>query len=201
MIVHSFHGVLRKPRTLHSLELPGGRRVPLPRPVPLISLIYFCVVEAALMVIDNVVEITAVVGGVLSRLSGGDTYLAAWVLCYVGLPGLIVWLSMNVEIDGRAPHRWVVSGARFLVRDKHTWCGVHARSVGDQSSYAGRVRFWWDQHSPRLRHGWVRGGLVTTSVPARFTHSLRHRHQVIRPGDGYDVASGHEVDGRLEVRP
>jgi TcpE family len=201
VVVHSFHGILRKPRTLHTLELPGGYRVPLPRPVPLVSLIYFCIVLAGVMVADNVVSLTSIIGGVLSRLSGGDTFLAAWVICYVGIPGLIVWLSMNVEIDGRVPHRWIVSSAKFVVRPKRTWCGSSIRREGARVAYRGRVSFWWDSDSPRLVHGWVRGGRVTTTVPVRFTHSLRHRHRVMASDDGYMPTVDHDVDGDLEVRP
>lgn len=202
MTVYSFDGILRQPRKLHAPELwPGGPRVALPRPVPLISLVYLAVVELMIMVVDNVIPFTVAIGAVLSTLAGGSADVASWVLCYVIAPVVIVYFALNAEIDGRAPHRWVVSVVRSLFAPRRTWCGIAVEGEQSRVRYRGRVRVYWDEHAPRLHHGWVLGGRLTTFVPVRFTHALRHRSAVARYDDDGDLVLNYEVLARLEVRP
>lgn len=201
MIIHSFDGILRAPRSMHSIDIARGRRIPLPRPVPWISAVYFATVELCIMALDNVVSLVAIFEAVIGTLVSGDVALAAYLTCYVIIPGGIVWLSMNVEIDGRAPHRWIVSVARFIKRPSRTIAGRKVRAEGARSVYRGRVRVWWDLNTPSLHHGWVDGGKVTSIVPARFTYAIRHRCRVmVADGSGAEVRN-YEVDGKLEVRP
>lgn len=202
MTIYSFDGILRQPRKLHAPELwPGGPRVSLPRPVPLISLAYFAVVELVIMVVDNVVSFTAAIGVVLSALAGGPADAAAWLLCYVIAPAVIVYVALNAEIDGRAPHRWVVSVVRSLFAPRRTWCGQSVGRDGSRVRYRGRVRIYWDEHAPHLHHGWVVGGRLTVFVSVRFTHALRHRSSVVRHDDDGDLVLDYAVHKQLEVRP
>jgi hypothetical protein len=199
--IHSFDGVLRHSRTMHSFAIPfTDKRIPLPRPVPYISMGYFVVVELFFLVFDNVFSFVPLMAAVFSTLSGGDATLASYVVCYVVVPGMIVWFSMNAEIDGRAPHLWLISCARYVTREKHTLCGRRARREGQKVSYKSKVNIWWDLDAPRLHHGYVNGGRLRTSVPVRFGHSLIHRNFVMRPSERGQF-SDYEIDGRLEVKP
>lgn len=202
MVIHSFDGVLRQPRTMHTFQLwPGGPRWPLPRPLPMIAIVYMAGVFVATLAADKVLGLTAALTVVLSAMSGGRAYLAAWVIFHLAVPAAIVWAALNAEIDGRAPYRWLYSVAAYARRDKRAWCGKRVRSEGERIRCSGRTRVFWDEDAPRLQHGWVRGGSVTTTAPARFTSSLRHRRHVIKAdGDGHLVVA-YEVDGALEVRP
>jgi hypothetical protein len=204
VIVHSFDGVLRQPRTMHSFDVPGlsQRRIALPRPVPFIALVYFALVELLVVMSDNVVGYSNAIGDVLSAVSGGRADLTAWLICYAIVPAAIVWLSMNVEIDGRSPHRWIVSMIRLAVSCRRTRCGISVPADGSRFSYRGRLRVWWDESAPRLHHGWVVGGTLSTRVPARFTFAaVRHRHRVIKADHDYAPVERFEVPGRVEVRP
>lgn len=184
---------------MHSIEIAPGRRIPLPRPVPYVNVLYFAAVVLLIAAADNVVSIVSIVGAPLA-LVAGDASIAAWVCCYVLIPAGIVWLAANSAVDGRAPHRWVVSVVRYYLRPKRTICGRPVRREGARVAYSGRVRFWWDLEAPRLHHGWIRGGQASSSVPVRFTHALRHRHRVFEPDDGGATLSGYDVD-QVEVRP
>lgn len=202
MIIHSFDDVLRQPRTSHSFEVPWtGKRVPLPRPVPMIAGVYLLVIELLLVVSDNVVPFTAMFGSGLSAVSGGRADIAAWLVVYVLIPVAIVYLAMSVEIDGRAPYRWVIGMARFAVSPARTWCGQRLPSSDERVRYRGRLLFWWDVHAPRLQRGFVRGGLVSTRRPARFTFSFRHLHPVLRADEGYAPIENYVVGEKIEVRP
>jgi hypothetical protein len=156
VVIHSFDGVLRQRRTMHSFQVSWMHRVPLYRPIPYIAFYFYFPLMA---------------------------------------------IAFNVEIDGRSPHRWVVSCARFITRRKRLWCGQRARSDGERVRYRGRMRVWWDISAPRLHHGYVRGGRVTTAVPVRFTHALRHTAPVMKADNEHSPTVGYEVPGRIEVRP
>jgi hypothetical protein len=116
------------------------------------------------------------------------------------LPFGIVWLAFNVSLDGLAPHVWAIT---YLLNMRQPKCSIAGHSVpldGDTIRYGGKVKIWWDLNAPRLHRGWVTGGKITTSVPVRFTHAIRHRSQVIRP-DNDGICVDHEVQGKLQVRP
>lgn len=201
-MIHSFDGILRQPRMMHAVEVwPGGPHVALPRTTPLIAIPYFAAVVLAMMLVNHVVPVVGISGFVLSHLAGGRANVAAWLLGYVILPGVVVFLALNSEIDGRKPHNWLLSVARSLFSSRRTWCGMSAPAADERTTYDGSVDFWWDEGAPRLQHGWVRGGRLSTAVPARFTFALRHRHRVLKADEGYGVVDDYEVPARIEVRP
>jgi hypothetical protein len=199
--IYSFDQVLRQRRRLHAIEATRTKRIALWRPVPLMAIAYFAAVELVIMALDNFVSFVSFVDAVLSRISGGSASIVAWLICYGAAPAALVWLAMNSEIDGRAPHRWAFSCLRFLVKDKHTFCGQPARRDGEHVRYRGRVRFWWDVDAPRLHHGWVLAGRVYTRSRVRFAHALRHRHPTMVADERGHEVTGYEVADRLEVRP
>lgn len=201
-MIYSFDGILRQPRTMHTIELwPGGPKIALPRTMPLISLVYFVVVVAFVAGINHVVPISRGFGAVLSQLAGGRADLTAWTLCYLILPVAVVWFLLNSEIDGRRPHSWLASIVRDAASPRRTCCGVAVAPDDERVEYRGRVLFWWDEGTARLQHGWVRGGRISASVPVRFTFSLRHRHRVVKADDRGTPTRDYEVPGRIEVRP
>jgi len=188
--IHSFNDVLRAPKSIHSVELTpgGGTKIPLWRPVPWIGFLYFAVVE-----------VLFIIAGKLPVLNVFSEMFAPFVY-YVVFPIGVVWLVLHVELDGRSPHRWLISYLMFLRRPKRT---VGGRAVGHADttvSYSGKVRIWWDLHAPSLKHGWIKGGSVTTSVPVRFTHSILHRHPVMTSTNTHGAVVNHVVH-KLEVRP
>jgi hypothetical protein len=201
VVIYSFDSILRMPRQMHSFELLPGRRVPLPRAVPWISAVYFAVIELALILTSHVISFVGVLSGAMGVVVSGDVKPAAFLISYVLVPAGLTWISMNVEIDGRAPHRWIVSAARYVKRPKRRVAGCKARSEGFTQTHGGRVRIWWDEAAPRLQHGWVTGGRVSSCKPATFTHALRHRRLVMRAHRDGELVHGHEVEGQLEVRP
>lgn len=184
---------------MHSFGMTNGRRIPLPRSVPYINIIYFAAVLLLVLVADNVVNLVAIVGAPLN-LVAGDASIAAWVCCYVLLPAGVVWVATNSVVDGRSPHRWVVSAARFIRRPKRTFCGSSIRHEGSKVVYSGRVKFWWDLAAPRLHHGRIIGGFVSSVVPVSFTHAIRHRHSVFKHDENGVVLTEYEVPGQVEVR-
>ena len=200
MVIHSFDESLRARRQIHSFEVSRSKRVALWRPVDWWCGVYFVASLLLVMFLDNFVSIVDLIGSAFSLVVDGNTSVSSGLICYLGIPMTVAWLTMNVELDGRMPHWWLLSCARYLRRPKRTWCGRSIRSEGRRTSYAGRVRFWWGIDSPRLHHGWVRGGVVHSRVPVRFTHALRHRSPVVEPGDGI-LLDGYEVPGLLEIRP
>jgi hypothetical protein len=191
--IHSFNEVLRASKVIHSVELTpgGGYKFALWRPVPWIALLYFVVVELFFVLAAR----TPVIGLLYQAFSG----LFSPAVYYTVLPFGVVWLAFRVELDGRPPHLWALSYMRYLVRPKRTLGGRAVGPSGKAISYSGRVRIWWDLDAPRLHRGWVRGGRVSTNVPARFTHALRHRHQVLVADDDRLLVLGHEVHGRMQV--
>lgn len=202
MVIHSFDGVLRQRRTMHSFQVSWMHRVPLYRPIPYIAFyFYFPLMAIVVATFNRVIPVYTMLNAALSTLSGGQAGIAAWLAYYVAIPLGVVWIAFNVEIDGRSPHRWVVSCARFITRRKRLWCGQRARSDGERVRYRGRMRVWWDISAPRLHHGYVRGGRVTTAVPVRFTHALRHTAPVMKADNEHSPTVGYEVPGRIEVRP
>jgi hypothetical protein len=91
-------------------------------------------VDAALYkVVSSTRSSTRALGDLRRRRLGSRLDL----ICYVAVPTAIVWLAMNSEIDGRAPHRWAFSCLRFLVKDKHTFCGQRVRRDGEHVRYRG----------------------------------------------------------------
>jgi hypothetical protein len=72
--------------------------------------------------------------------------------------------------------------------------------VVEGARYEGKMRFYWDSLAPRLHHGWISSGVVSTSVPVRFTSSMRHMKPVMRHSDRGQVADRYEIASRLEVR-
>jgi hypothetical protein len=188
--IFSFDDVLRAPKSIHSVELtPGGQtKIPLWRPVSWNAFGYFVVV--------------ALVFFLASRLPVIDVFshMFAPLVYYFAFPFGIVWLAFKVELDGRQPHAWAISYLRYLRRPKRVLAGRTMAAPGTEVTYGGRVRVWWDIHAPRLHHGWVVGGRVSTAVPVRFTHSLWHRSQVVVPDADRAPCVAHEVRGRLRVR-
>jgi hypothetical protein len=199
MTIHSFHDVLRARRSMHSFEILPGHRIPLPRPITYVNALYFFGVLLVMLVVGKVVPLVEIVGAPL-HVVAGDASIAAWVCVYVIVPAAIVWLADNAEVDGRAPHRWVVSFARYYRRPKRTLAGMPIRREGARTVCRGHVRFWWDLATPRLHHGWIKGGRVSSRVPVRFTHAVRHKQPVFAPHDEGEVVFGYEVSDRLEVR-
>lgn len=191
MIIYSFDDVLRARKMIHSVELTpgGGHAVALWRPVPWMAVLYFAVVELVFLIAARYP-----VTDVVSQMFAPAVY-------YVAFPAGVVWLAFKVELDGRAPHLWLASYLLFLKRPKRTLAGRTVDPPDTRVAYAGRVRIWWDVTAPRLHHGWVLGGRVCTVVPARFTHSLWHRQQLLVGDDDRAPVVDHEVQGRLQVRP
>jgi hypothetical protein len=203
--IYSFDAVLRQRKMVHSVQVsPGSKdKIALWRPLSWMSILYFAIVElvfviaAKLPVLNIPYEIVA-------------TFFAPAI--YYLLPAGVVWLLFNAQLDGRAPHLWAYSYLLFLVRPKRTLGARSVRAAGQTVSYAGKVKIWWDLHAPRLHHGWVIGGRVTTNVPVRFTHAIFHSRQImvfdpnrsVGTPDRLDptaIAIGHEVQGKLQVKP
>jgi hypothetical protein len=201
-VIVSFDGVLRQPRTMHSWEWwPGGPKTPLPRTMPLISIGYFVAVLLAVIALNHIVPIEAGASAVLSALANGPAGIAAGFLVYVVVPATVVYFAINSEIDGRKAHNWLVSVVRSLFSPRRTWCGMGMSAGDERTEYASSVDFWWDEGAPRLQHGWVRDGHLSTAVPTRFTFALRHRHRVLKADDHGDPVADYEVSGRIEIRP
>jgi len=191
MVIHSFDEVLRQPKMLHSIEVtPGGQtKFALWKPVSWIAVSYFGVAFLALLI--------------FSKTAPGDMLVSflSPLVYFIVLPGGIVWLILYSEMDGRAPHVWFWAYVRYFLRPKRTVGGRPAPLPGTKTIYTGKIRISWDLNAPRLKHGWVKGGTVSTSVPVRFTHALRHRHRVMRPSDSDNVLTDYEVAGRMEIKP
>lgn len=190
MTIHSFDDVLRQRKSLHSVQLtPGGETFALWRPVPWIAFGYFLIVAFVFFIASKLPVL-----GIVRDTFPGLSY-------FVVLPAIVVWGVFFAELDGIPPHRWATNYLRFLARPKRT-LGAHVVAPdGRTVRYAGKVAIWWDLNCPRLHHGWVTGGKVATTVPVRFTHAIIHRRQVMASDDRRYVACGHEVDGKLQVRP
>lgn len=190
MIIHSFDDVLRAPKSIHSVELtPGGTKVALWRPISWISFLYFAVVELVFIIAARLPVLN-----VFSEMFAPLVY-------YVAFPAAVVWLAFKVELDGRAPHMWVLSYLRFLRRPKRTVAGQAVTPAGTEVDYSGRVSVTWDLHAPRLHRGWARGGVLSTPLPVRFSHAILHGRQVLRVDEKHGQPTIHEVNGKLEVRP
>jgi hypothetical protein len=191
VIIYSFDSVLRARKTIHSVELTpgGGHTVALWRPVPVIAGIYFAAVWAVLFIAARLPVLDVV------------SQMFAPLVYYVAFPAGIVWLSMNAHLDGRSPHKWAISYLLYLRRIKRTIAGRKADEDGTKTVHRGKVSIWWDITAPRMHHGWVAGGRITTAVGVRFTHALLHRHQVVRPDDDRRPVLEHDVERRLEIRP
>jgi hypothetical protein len=200
MIIHSFDNILRMPRQMHSFEILPGRRIALPRSVPWISAVYFAVIELALVLASHVISFVAALSSVIGIVVDGNLKPAGFLISYVLIPAGLTWISMNVEIDGRAPHRWIVSALRYVKRPKRQYLGRAVRVEGSKKTYGGKVRVWWDEAAPRLQHGWVTGGRVSSREPAAFSHALRHGHLVMRAHRDGHLVHDHEVEGQIEVR-
>lgn len=200
MVISSFDGVLRQPRTQHTLPFwPGGPRMPLPRPTPMIAFVYIAVLEFFLALINKALGLTTLLGDTLSFFAGGRADIAATVIVY-SIPFIVVWTVLNAGIDGRAPYRWFYSAVTFALRGKRTLCGKRVRAPGKKVSCGGRTKILWDEDAPRLQHGWVRGGRVSTAKLVRFTHGLVHTKPAIKPDDRGTLIVDYEVAESLEVR-
>ena len=193
MVIEPFDDVLRSPKRLHAVELtPGGQKLSLWKPVPYDVAKLFVAVLAVLFVMARVPVLDLLHEFVSVMFGGGVAY-------YVALPAGIVWIAYYAELDGRSPHRWAYSYLLFLLRPKRTIAGRPVKRDGATVRYKGKTKVWWDLHAPRLHHGWVRGGRVTTSVPASFTSSFRHTNPVMRVDGDYAPVVDREVV-KLEVR-
>lgn len=192
-IIESFEDVLRAKRRQHTVNFrPNGKRYALYRPVAWIDAIYFAVLFVATMAIDKLLHIVGLIEVVLHPGS-------SWILVHLILPGAIVWAANNFQFDGRKPHLWVWSYIEFFLRPKRTLGG---RTMDTKPiRYKGRIRFWWDELAPRLHHGWVIGGSLTTLAGVRFTYSLRHRKSVVRSSRRHPPADHHAVGTRMEIKP
>ena len=200
MIIHSFDRIMREPRSWHSFEVLPGRRIALPRPVPRMSAVYFVALFVFMLALDNVVPITDAVVALFSPVAPNAS-VAAWLITYIFVPVAIVYFATNAHVDGRSPHRWVVSVWRYVVRPKRTRSGRTLLADGARVSYRGRIKVWWDISAPRLHHGWIRGGSVTTTVPVRFTHAIRHKSLVVKTDEDGSPLSEYDVGDNLEVKP
>jgi hypothetical protein len=191
--VESFEDVLRARRRQHTVNFrPNGKRYALPRPVAWLDAIYFGVLFVATLAIDKLLHVVGLIEMVFHAES-------SWVLFHLVLPGALLWLANNAQFDGRKPHMWVWSYILFLLRPKRTLAG---RTMSSKPiHYKSRVRFWWDELAPRLHHGWVIGGTISTLSGVRFTYSLRHRKPVVRPSHRHQPADHHAVAKRMEVKP
>lgn len=193
MIIESFDDVLRTPKRLHAIELtPGGQKLPLWKPVSHASAQLFVVIEVVLIFMAKV-PLLDFLHELVASMFGSWAY-------YTVLPAGIVWLAFYAELDGRAPHLWAYSYMLFLIRPKRTIAGRPMKSSGTKIRSAGKIKIWWDLDAPRLHHGWVRGGRVTTNVPVNFAHSFRHTKPTIRANDDYARIVEYEVAQKLEVR-
>jgi hypothetical protein len=194
LIIHSFDSVLREPRKMHSFQwAPGSPRVALWRPIEMMAVVYFIAAEVVVLVADNMVSFVDVLDMVFARG-------AAMVLYYVIAPVGLVWIAMSLEIDGRSPHRWLISAMRYFRRPSRTLAGRAVRAESSRTAYRGRIRFRWDLAAPRLHHGWVRGGRISCRDTVRFSHAFRHSHPVIKASDDGTLVRNRDV-AKLEVRP
>lgn len=189
-MIYSFDAVLRAPKTLHAIELTpnGSHKIPLWRPIAWINFIYFIIVVALFVLAAHV--------PVLDVMSD----MWAPLVYYVVFPFGVTWLIFQVDFDGRVPHLWALSYLVYMRRPKRTIAGRRMTPSGTKTPYAGRVKTTWDLNAPRLHHGWVTGGRVSTSVPVRFTHSVLHRSQVLERSEARHHCSDHAVQGKLQVR-
>lgn len=194
MIIHSFDDVLRQPKTLHSVELtPGGQtKIPLWRPLPWIGIAYFFVIVLVLAIMAQ----HPVIGWPYELISA----LFSPLVYYTLLPLGIVMLAFQVELDGLAPHWFLLAYVLYLRRPKRTLCGEAVPMPGTKIRYGGKVKIWWDLNAPRLHNGWVAGGKISTSVPASFTYAIFHRKRILEPNEKYESIKDYEVDGKLRVR-
>ena len=190
MTIYSFDDIIRMPKSIHSVPLSptGEYTIPLWRPVSWIGFAYFLVVELLFVIASKI--------PVLNVLSESFAPLAYYVVFPIG----VVWLAFKIELEGLKPHTWALAYLLYLRRPKRTLAGRAMTAEGEKISYTGRVRILWDLNAPRLQRGWVTGGHIVTTVPARFTHAIFHRSQVIAP-DERGRAVDHEVQGKLQVRP
>lgn len=190
MTIHSFDEVLRAPTRIHSVQLtPAGKKLPLWRTITWMGLLYFCIAEFVFVIAARLP-----VTGVLSELFAPLVYYGAF-------PIGAVWLLSTVELDGRIPHQWVISYLDYLRRPKRVLAGRAVAAADTRITYAGRVRIWWDLAAPRLHHGWVIGGRISTPLSVRFTHAILHRHQVLVVDERHGSPVDHEVQGKLAIRP
>jgi hypothetical protein len=193
VLVESFEDVLRARRRQHTITFrPGGTPWPLYRPVAWLDVGYFAALFVLSLMINRLLHVDALIEHVVHPG-------AAALIFKVMLPWTLIWTLGNAQLDGRKPHRWAWSYVRFFTRPKRTLGGRTMRAL--PLVYAGRVRLFWDITAPRLHHGWVRGGSVSTTGGVRFTHALRHRHSVIRPSERHPAITGYPVPERVEIRP
>lgn len=185
---------------MHSIEVFPGKRVPLLRPVAYVNLLYFAAALLAMMALDNVFSLVAIVGAPL-HLVAGRAEIASWACCYLLVPAAIVWFATHASVDGRLPHRWAVSFLRYLVRPKRTTAGQPIRREGARSAYRSKIGVRWDLATPRLHHGWIKGGAISSSVQVKFTHAITHKSPVVRGDDQGSPLFEYEVEERLQVRP
>lgn len=192
MIVDHYDDALRSPKRIHSFQFrPHGTRHPLPRTITWEAVRYFAVLAVAVAVVCKIVPLVEAASLVLAPE-------ASWLIIHLMAPGALVYVALNAQLDGLRPHRWVYCYATSIQSPRRSTAGV---PVLEHARYGGRVRFYWDVLAPRLHHGWVLGGRVTTTVPVRFTHAMRHTAPVMKSDDDRSVADGYEVQDRLEVRP
>lgn len=116
---------------------------------------------------------------------------------YVALPGLLTYIMVNREFEGRQPHRWLWDLARFVVRPRRRSAG---RKAPARVEWHGRAQICHDRHSTRLHTSRIHGpAVVEFNVPVTFGLSWRSRAFAARPAaDG--KCTRYEVDDRLEVR-
>jgi hypothetical protein len=187
--IFSFDDVIRMQKRIHAIPLTptGEYTIPLPRSVPWIGFVYW-IVTLLIFIVAAKVPVLDVVSESFAPL-----------VYYGGFPIAVVWLAFNVELEGLKPHAWALVHLRYLRRPKRTLAGRAVPAEGEKISYSGRASFSWDLNAPRLHRGWVKGGRVVTTVPVRFTFSLRHRRQVIAPSARGRLAD-HDVESKLQVR-
>src|SRR4051794_7750984 len=98
MTIYSFDDVLRARCSMHTLELFAGRRIPLPRPIPYVTIIYFIAVVVAMMIVNRIVPAVDLLNSVLSVPAGADVHIASWLCVFTMIPGAIVWAATNSAV-------------------------------------------------------------------------------------------------------
>jgi hypothetical protein len=192
VLVDHYDDALRSPKRIHSVQFrPHGKRWPLPRTITWEAVRYFVVLVLVTSAACKVVPLVEVASLVLAEQ-------AAWLVVHLMAPAGLVYVALNAQLDGLRPHRWVYCYARSVRSPRRSTAGV---PVLERARYGGRVRFYWDDLAPRLHHGWVRGGRLSTCVPVRFTWSIRHMKLVMVASRSGRNTSSYAVEDRLEVRP
>ena len=185
MTIHSFRRVLRIRRSIHAVQWSPGRSFVLPFPVPLNGVMYFAALELAFLALSRLPVV-----GALAHLPMKLYWIA---------PLWIVYLALTMKFDGRDPHRWLLTYVQYRLRPRVT---LARRKVQTRRTVGGKVRAYYDEHSPRLHRGRVHGpARVRFRVPVSFSLGVVARSAFIARADPRGKPHDYDVDDRLEVKP